>query len=77
MISTNFYRYVDKEGKIPFLSETKRRVRSHPYYVRYANNKPVAFKGPLEVVGTRLSENVFGLYDYSKQTFVTSGFISE
>lgn len=46
----NFRIYVDREGKIPQLRPKEWKCTSHPYYIRYVNNYPVAMRGPAEVL---------------------------
>lgn len=42
----NFRIYYDKTGKCPILSHIKLKLKSHPYYIRYQDNRPVAYHGP-------------------------------
>jgi hypothetical protein len=44
-IEKNFYYYVDNDGNMPFISRSKRNVISHPNFVQYKDNKPVAYHG--------------------------------
>lgn len=68
---TNFYRYVDRGGKMPCLSDKPMQSKTHPYYVRYQNNKPVGYYGPLEIVATKSPvDGEMKFYDYDKQEFV-------
>ena len=66
----NFYRYVDREGKMPCLKYRPMRSKSHPFYVQYRNNKPVAYHGPLDVVGTNGK-----IWDYSINEYVDAATI--
>jgi len=56
----NFRIYVDREGCMPQLRRKKWKCISHPYYVRYENNHPVAMHGPAEVLK-------FQCYSYATQ----------
>lgn len=67
MKSKNFYLYVDRGGKMPQLAYQKWESKTHPYYVRYVNDKPVAYRGPLAVVGTNGK-----LWDYSINEYVSA-----
>lgn len=49
-MNNNFMIYVDREGNMPQLRRKKWKCISHPYYVRYVNNHPVAVHGPAEVL---------------------------
>ena len=62
----NFYRAVDKEGKMPILCKKEYDIpETHPYFIRYKNNKPVSYKGKEDIV----FENG-KVYDYSINEFV-------
>lgn len=66
-----FWRYVDREGNMPSLQYKPMHSKTHPYYVRYENNKPVGYHGPLEVVATKSPvDGQMKFYDYDKQEFV-------
>ena len=67
MNRSNFYRYIDRDGKMPCLSRKPMDSATHPFYVRYVNDKPVSYRGPLEVVGTNGK-----LWDYSISEFVNA-----
>lgn len=56
----NFYIYVDREGKMPALRRSRQCIKSHPYWIRYVDNKPVEAVWPEEKV-----------WDYSINEFVT------
>lgn len=74
----NFYIYVDRDGKMPQLRNKKWKAKSHPYYVRYANNNPVAYHGPLDVVATHVTTGGLKFWDYSINEFVpTDGVVAE
>jgi hypothetical protein len=68
----NFWRYCDQEGKMPFLYNKLFKIKSHPFYVQYRNNKPVAYHGPIDVVGTNGK-----IWDYSVNEYVDAATISE
>lgn len=65
----NFYRYVDRSGGMPQLRYRKWKSITHPYYVRYVNDKPVAYHGPIEIVGA--SGPPGKLWDYSVNEYVS------
>lgn len=64
----NYLIYVDREGKMPVLSHGKRDMISHPYYIRYVNDRPVAYHGPAEIHARDVSRSK--IWDYSTGTFV-------
>lgn len=67
----NFYIYVDRGGKMPQLKYRKWTSETHPHYVRYANNRPVAYHGPLDVVATKITtDGSLCFWDYSRSEFV-------
>lgn len=53
MANGNFYIFVDKGGKMPVLRHSRTApAPSHPYFVRYSNNRPIAvnpYPGQTEV----------------------------
>lgn len=51
----NFFLYVDREGKMPFISAVQRAVKSHPFFVQYRDNVPVAYKGPANVLASDIT----------------------
>lgn len=56
---------------MPAISATRWASKTHPYYVRYVNNTPVAYRGPLEVVALQSTpDGFYKLYDYNKQAWV-------
>ena len=65
---TNFLIYKDRGGKMPQLRRTKWTCETHPYYIRYINNRPIAYHGPLNVI----AENVTGdkVWCFDRLTFV-------
>jgi len=64
----NYYIYVDREGKMPFLSGNKRKSVSHPYYIRYVNDTPVAYHGPTEVHAQDVTKSK--VWDYRQACYV-------
>ena len=64
----NFYLYVDRDGKMPSLSYRKQDTPHHPYYVRYVNNKPVAYHGPADILCGDVTKS--RVWDYSRNEFV-------
>jgi hypothetical protein len=70
-LDPDFYYYMDRGGKMPFLDKQKKEFKTHPYYIRYVGDRPVAYHGPIEIVATRSPlDNQLKFYDYSKQEFV-------
>ena len=65
----NFYIYVDTDGKMPILSPHPRQIKSHPFYIQYSGNKPVAYHGPLYVLCSDTTKKK--IYDYSTQSYVS------
>jgi hypothetical protein len=74
---SDFWRYVDSEGKMPQLRYEPWDCEHFPYYVRYVDNRPVAFCGPVEVVATRMRNGDLKFYDYSKQEYVPANGIPQ
>jgi hypothetical protein len=68
-MTKNFRVYVDRGGKLPQLRHKPWQCVTHPYYVRYENDRPVAFHGPTNV----LAEDVSGtrVYCYLTDTWLT------
>jgi hypothetical protein len=62
----NFRVYVDKEGKCPVLSHIKLNMKSHPYYIRYRDNRPVARHGPRNVLVQNVGKDCVWCYHFSK-----------
>ena len=62
MPCSNFYVYRDKEGKMPQLMLKPWDSKSHPYYTRYVNDKPVK---------TVPYPGQNAVWDYSINEFVT------
>lgn len=71
----NFFLYVDREGKMPFQSDRQMAVKSHPFYVRYVSNRPVAYHGPKEVLANNITNDK--VYCYHSQEFVPIDSISQ
>jgi hypothetical protein len=67
-MSKNFFIYVDKGGKCPVLSQKKLSVPSHPFWVRYVNDRPVAYHGPKEIIVQNISGD--SVWDYALGKFV-------
>jgi len=68
MSRDNFRRCVDSDGKMPVLSRSNRPIPNRPYYIRYENNKPVALRGPVEVLASDVSGTK--VYDYDLNEYV-------
>lgn len=64
----NYFIYVDREGKMPVLSTKKRTYVNHPFYVRYVNNRPVAYHGPAEVHARDVTKSK--VWDYKQSCYV-------
>jgi len=67
MALKNFHYYVDRGGKMPFISAKKVKVETHPYYIRYSNNKPVVYHGPTSILAQDVTQSK--VYDYSTNEF--------
>jgi hypothetical protein len=65
---TSFFIYVDREGKMPFLSGERCHSVTHPYYIRYVNNRPVAYHGPADIHARDVSGTK--IWDYSQNEFI-------
>lgn len=72
---SSFYIYVDDYGRMPVLSYKKRQVHGRPYYTRYANDKPVAYHGPAEVVCSDITRT--RVWDYSQNDFIPIDSLAE
>lgn len=68
----DFYLYVDRSGKMPTLSHKPKNMLSHPYFVRYVNNKPIAFCGPKNILFTNNK-----VWDYSKDEYIPINFLKD
>lgn len=64
----SFFRYVDKGGNMPILTYHSTYIKTHPYYVQYYNNKPVAYHGPQNVLCSDISGTK--VWDYSTNSFI-------
>lgn len=64
----NFWIYFDVLGKCPVLSHKPISVISHPNYVRYVNDRPVAFHGPKQFVCSDLTRTK--VWDYLDSEYV-------
>lgn len=71
----NYLIYVDREGKMPILSHTKRNYKSHPFYIRYVNNTPVAYHGPAEIHAKDITRSK--VWDHCKSCFVPINIIPQ
>lgn len=73
---TNFRVYVDRGGNMPQLRRQRWECQSHPYYVRYINDHPVAYRGPQNVVATNVSKDK--VYSYHLREWIPiAGLIAE
>lgn len=68
-IMKNFFLYVDREGKMPFSSSTRKEIKSHPFYVRYVSDRPVAYHGPKQILASNITNDK--VYCYQRQEFVS------
>ena len=68
MNRVNFRIYVDRGGKMPQMRCGEWKSDTHPYYVRYLNNVPVARRGPISVLGSDVTGTK--IWDFSKNAFV-------
>ena len=57
---------MDKGGKVPVLSHKKMNNPHHPYYIRYINDRPVAYHGPRDVVVGNINKDSVWCYNRSK-----------
>lgn len=66
----NFRICVDRGGKMPILRNLKdTTLATHPWFVEYRNNRPVGYKGPVEIVATRSPvTGKLNFWDYSTQS---------
>ncbi len=64
-MAMNFYIYVDKGGKMPQLRRRPTEIKTHPYYIKYGGDKPIAIHGPRELLTTDGK-----VYDYALKEFV-------
>jgi len=67
-MSKNFFIYVDKGGKMPVLSRRKLTLMTHPYWVQYINDTPVAYHGPKEMITGNIAGD--SIWDYRLGKFV-------
>ena len=63
---------MDRGGNMPQLRTTQWESRSHPYYVRYVSNRPVAYKGPANVITRYNKADSVWCYDRSKYVPITT-----
>ena len=67
-MTKNFYIYVDREGKMPQLRTSEWECESHPYFVRYINDNPISYHGPIEVVSDNVTRD--SVWCYRTNSFV-------
>lgn len=53
---TNFYIYLDREGKLPQLKTHRWSSLTHPYFIKYINDKPVSYHGPKQVISDDIAK---------------------
>lgn len=71
----DFFTYVDRGGKMTILSLHPTMIQTHPYYIRYVNNRPVAYHGPADV----LVQDVTGskVWCYASNSFIDIASLSK
>lgn len=64
----SYYVYVDRGGNMPQLRHSEWVSNTHPYYVRYINDRPVAYHGPQDA----LAQNITGdsVWCYLTDSFI-------
>jgi hypothetical protein len=67
-MTKNFRVYVDRGGKMPQLRHTQWNCTTHPYYIRYVNDRPVAYHGPAEVLAENVTND--GVWCYLTSKFI-------
>lgn len=70
-----FWVYVDKEGKCPILHHAPLNFPSHPFYVKYVNDRPVSFRGPREIVCSDVTRTK--VWDYLDSKYVSIDNLAE
>ena len=65
----NFRVYVDRGGNMPQLRRSVWKCDTHPFYIRYSNDGPVAYHGPVDVLVQNLSRD--GVWCYRRGKFVS------
>jgi hypothetical protein len=68
-MTKNFWVYVDRGGKMPQLCHKRWQCVTHPYYIRYVNDRPVAYHGPAEVVAKNVTKD--GVWCYLTSKFIS------
>jgi hypothetical protein len=58
----NFRVYVDRGGNMPQLRHSVWKCNTHPYWIRYVNDRPVAYHGPKEVVAEDITKSKVWCY---------------
>jgi hypothetical protein len=71
----NFWIYVDREGKMPQLRRARWESKTHPYYVRYVNNRPVGRHGPVNLLRSDITGTK--IWDYNQKDYVPANTIPE
>ena len=64
----NFRIYVDRGGNMPQLTHKRWASNTHPYYIRYENNRPVALHGPVAVLAQDITNTK--IYSWANHDFV-------
>mgnify|MGYP006950428232 FL=1 len=68
-MTKNFRVYVDRGGNMPQLRHSVWDCDTHPYYIRYINDRPVAYHGPVSVVAQNVSRD--SVWCYLRSEFVS------
>lgn len=68
-MTKNFRVYVDRGGNMPQLRHSVWKFDTHPFYIRYINDRPVAYHGPVDVLVQNLSRD--GVWCYQRGEFVS------
>jgi hypothetical protein len=71
----NFRVYVDRGGKMPQLRHGAWNCETHPFYVRYENDRPVAFHGPTEVLVENIKKD--SVWCYLRSKFIPIALLKE
>lgn len=61
-MTNNFRVYVDRGGNMPQLRHSVWKCATHPYYIRYVNDRPVAYHGPVNVIAENVSKDSVWCY---------------
>lgn len=65
----DFRIYVDRGGNMPQLRYKKWRSATHPYYIRYSGDHPVALKGPVELLAEDITKTK--VFSYAQHDYVS------